>query len=149
MVKEAWIIFRNGEHKLQRILKDGFGHITILYRDKFNWMLLSPNSGILETIILPYGRDENAPQWLANSPKFTVLGVSYNDKSDVRWFPRFLIGFTCVSFTKYFLGYKGYSITPYGLYKSLKKLTRNIIKVEELKCHHQIHSQNLTNSGSD
>ena len=134
MIKEAWIVFRNGEHKCHRILKDGFGHITILYRDEFNWILISPNSRILEIIILPYKTEQDAPQWLANGKQFTVIKVNYRDENEARWFPRFLIGFTCVSFTKYFLGYKDYSMTPYRLYKNLKKLTKNIIKVEELKC---------------
>lgn len=134
MIKSAWLIFRNGEHRLQRILKDGFGHITILCRDDFNWILISPNTGILETIILPYQVEQDAPQWLANGKDFTVVKVDYEDKNEARWFPRFLIGFTCVSFTKYFLGYKDYSCTPYRLYQNLKKLTKNIVKVEELKC---------------
>lgn len=134
MIREAWLVFRNGEHKLKRILKDGFGHITILYRDEFNWILISPNTGILETIILPYQVEQNAPQWLANGESFTVVRVDYEDKNEARWFPRFLIGFTCVSFTKYFLGYKDYSCTPYRLYQNLKMLPKNIVKVEELKC---------------
>lgn len=133
MIKEAWLVFRKAEHKIQGILKDGFGHITILFRDEFNWVLMSPNAGILETIILPYQVEQNAPKWLANGKQFTVIKVTYEARGKAGFFPRFLIGITCVSFVKYFLGYKDYSLTPYKLYKNLKKLNKNIIKVEQLK----------------
>ena len=133
MNKEAWLVFRNGGHKLQWMMKDGFGHVAVLYADKDQWVLIAPNEYVLEVIILDYKQSDNAPQWLANSKDFTILKVTYEETSRLTKFPRLLIGFTCVSFVKYFLGYKDCTITPYGLYKSLHKLKRNIIKVERLK----------------
>jgi len=132
MNKEAWLIFRNGEHKLQRFLKDGFGHIAILYKDEFNWVLIAPNEFSLEVIILPYHVNDPAPRWLANDEEMTVIKVYYEEMNRSTKCPRFLIGFTCVTFVKYFLGYKDYSVTPWKLYKNLKRLKKNIIKVEKV-----------------
>ncbi len=132
MNKEAWLIFRNGEHKLQRILKDGYGHVSILYKDDYNWILIAPNERSLEVIILPYATTDNAPGWLSKSKEMKLLKLTYRDMSKNTKFPRLLIGFTCVTFVKYFIGYKDFSVTPYQLYKSLLKMNKNIIKSEVL-----------------
>ncbi len=132
MNKEAWIIFRNGDHKLQVILKEGFGHVCLLYKDAFNWILVVPKEGQLEIVILPYKVDDDAPRWVAMSEEMEVLKVTYRDGTDNGLFPRFLVGFTCVSLVKYFIGFKDLSVTPWQLFKSLNKLKKNIIKVEIL-----------------
>ncbi len=132
MIKEAWLIFRDGKHKLQRILKSKFGHISLLYKDDFNWILISPNEDNLEVVILPYNIKANAPTWLAANKTMIVVKVIYKIKEKSDKFPRLLIGFTCVSFVKYFLGYKDFSVTPYQLYKNLRKLKKNIIQCGEL-----------------
>ena len=132
MNKVLWLIFRSGCHKFRRFMKDGYGHVSIIYKDDFNWILLAPNEYSLEVFILPYSTKDNAPGWLAKSDSMKVFRVEYKETSKSKRFPRLLIGFTCVSFVKYFLGYKDLSITPFQLLNNLRKLKKNIINFEEL-----------------
>lgn len=134
MIKEAWLIFRDGNHKLQPILKEGFGHISVLCRGDEKWMLVTPKENIMKIILLPYHNDLDAPGWLAANKDFTIVRVLYETEIKKCWFPRFMTGFTCVSFVKYFIGYKDYSVTPYKLYKNLLKVDRNILEAEKLEC---------------
>lgn len=133
MQNEAWLIFREGDHKLRWLFKEGYGHVSILYKDGFNWMLIAPKERELEIIILPYDAKEDAPQWIANSEYMTIYKIDYNKNTKNYLFPRFLIGFSCVSLVKYFLGYKDYSITPYKLLKNLRKYKQNIINVKQIE----------------
>lgn len=133
MNKEVWLVFRNGQHIFERFFKDGFGHVSLLFRGVTHWVLVSPNERSMDVIELPYKIEDNAPQWLANDKEmFFVVKVIYEQVVVRTKIPRFFIGFTCVSFAKYYLGYKDLSVTPYGLYKNLKKQKKNIIKVEDL-----------------
>lgn len=133
MISECWLIFRNGDHKLGPILKDGFGHVSLIYQGDEKWIFITPRYNIMKVVELPYANEKNAPKWLSDKKEYTVLKVTYNNEVKPCIFPRFMTGFTCVSFVKYFLGYKDYSITPYRFYKNLLKLKKNIIDVEELK----------------
>ena len=129
-MNEAWLVFREGHHKFQRIIKKGWGHISIIYKDKYNWLLVMPSEVDVKIFIMPYPVSKNVPA-LINSDKMKVVKVIYGASQSKR-FCRILIGFTCVSFVKYFLGYKDWSITPHQLYKSLCRLKKNIIKVERI-----------------
>lgn len=132
MIKEAWLIFRSGKHRLQRFMKDGYGHVSIIYKDEFNWIFITPNEYDMEIVILPYSVEDEAAQWLALNDSMVVVRVVYNIEKIGKRFPRFLIGFTCVSFIKYFLGYKDFSVTPYQLLNGLMKCKKNIKLVEKL-----------------
>ena len=132
MNNTAWLIFRDGNHKFKRILKKGYGHVSIIYKDKFNWILVAPKERKLEIVILPYRTEDKADEWLAVSKEMTVYKIIYDEKNSNYFFPRFLIGFSCVSFVKYFLGYKDYSVTPYQLCKNLIKHKHNIISYEQI-----------------
>lgn len=130
MIKKAWLIFRNGDHLFQPILKDGFGHISLIYQGKEKWIFVTPKDRIMRIIELPYDNSKDAPSWLAANKDMTVVKVTYEDEIKNCLFPRFMTGFTCVSFVKYFIGYKDFSVTPYKFYKNLFKLRKNILEVE-------------------
>lgn len=131
MHKEAWLIFRDGDHRLGSILRKDFGHVNVLFKDDYNWIEIAPDKYALKVEIFPFSITEDVPSFLIKAG-MRVFKVVYEEEIKSKFFPRLLIGFSCVSFIKYFLGYKDYSITPYGLCKNLTKLKKNIIQYGEV-----------------
>lgn len=128
-MERAWLIFREGKHKLRWFLKKDFGHVNCLIRDQYNWIILNPADSKLEIEVLPYSVDEDIPQRLANLGDRIILEVEYQLTKKRPAFARFSIGFTCVTLVKYYLGMRTFVFTPFQLYKKLlyNKRTKGII----------------------
>ena len=119
---DVWLIFKQGEgYWLQKFLKRGFGHVLILQNDGYNWIYLDPHRLRLVTGIPPYQVSEDLPRMLVHDG-FTVLKLTFFDRSTMKKIRHSRLN-NCVSFVKYALGIKVRTITPYGLFKKLLRLS--------------------------
>lgn len=128
MIKVAFVIFRDGTMRWNRIFKKGFGHVSVMYKDDFNWVAICPDVTILSINILPYSASIDIIEQLMAYPEFTILEVKVRVSPSGRWWARFMPGFTCVSLTKYYLGLRWLNITPYSLYKRLLRKNMAVIR---------------------
>lgn len=128
ITRKAWLVFKDGEFRISWMFKKGFSHVFLIINDGFNWIVLSPDTGILTIKILPYPIDKDVIYILSGIKSMTILEVEteYDDGRE-KVFARFMPGFTCVSIAKYYLGLRWLTITPYRLYKKLLK--RNMAKL--------------------
>ena len=126
----SWLIFRPLKCPYAKFLKKGFGHIDILQRDKYNWILIRGSWRQLEWKILPYEMDADVPKLLSEKFGVTVLKVESIINKKPRFFPIVWKWFpNCVYFAQYVASIQGTFITPYSLFKSLMKL-RNSNKMK-------------------
>jgi hypothetical protein len=131
-----WIIFTDSEHRFFRaVLKKGFGHVYVLTKDKYNWIILDPKQSALVAQILPISVDNFAPTIISHKHD-TILQVEFYKRDNRRHFGFF--GFrTCVVMVKYLLGlinHKGF--TPYGFFRTLLRTTRterNMMGIKDIK----------------
>lgn len=114
---EFWLIFRNGDHIVSRLLKNGFGHISVLMKDQYNWLLLDPTSTRLTVTILPFSADQNVPDILTEDKNVSVVHMKTKQKKPKLWVLPWNI--SCIGIVKYITGIRGFFLTPYRLYKSL------------------------------
>ncbi len=121
VTQDYWLIFKQGEGAwFQKFLKKGFGHVLVLTRDKYNWIVLDPHRLKLNAVIPPYQVTENVPRLMVNDG-YRVVKVTMFERSTFQTGGHSVFS-TCVSFVKYCLGLKLFCVTPYGLYKRLLRL---------------------------
>ena len=135
-IKECYLIFCKGTHWTNWFEKDGFGHIIILDKDKYNWYMVEGRKNILGVKIL--GRDvkDNLPEKMARGLGYKIIKVTY-DADGYKSFMK-LTFMSCVEIAKYYIGLKCWSRTPYGLYKKLLNIDaknkyrkyKNILNIE-------------------
>jgi hypothetical protein len=133
MRREVFFIFRDGKHFFQRFLKKGFGHVTILQRDAYNWMQVDHyNDGCC--IKIPGIASDNMQLIESHIMQCnTVLKICYKIKHRNIFSLSIIHPINCVSMAKYFLGVKNSCLTPYGLYIwLLSGGNKQIINVEKL-----------------
>lgn len=118
---EYWLVFKQSQgYWLQKFLHYGFGHVFVVTRDAYNWIVIDPHKLKLVTVIAPYKVSENFPRMLINDG-YKVLKVSTYDRETGIKLRYFQLNF-CVPIVKYVLGIKVKAWTPYGLYKKLLRL---------------------------
>lgn len=116
-----YLIFRQGKFKLAKFLQKHYGHIDILFRDEFNWMAVTASYNRLIVKIMPWASSVDLPKHLSEHPALKVVQVEINDGAE-KFFTHLPIHWVnCVSVTKYLLGIRNWSWTPYQLYKWLFK----------------------------
>lgn len=121
VTQDYWLVFKQSNgYWLQKFLRFGFGHVFVITRDEYNWMVIDPHKLKLVTAIAPYKATENFPRMLVGDG-YKVIRISTYDRSTNKklfyWQPNF-----CVPMVKYILGIKVGAWTPYGLYKKLLRL---------------------------
>lgn len=117
-----WIFFRKGKHCWQHLLKPGYGHIFIIARDDYNWVLIDPLFSFLSIKILNYNIKENVVEKIKSG--YEVSDCFYIKLKDVPYKSHFKLNIfnpiNCVGAIKYYLGIKKwYIITPYQLVRYL------------------------------
>ena len=122
MIQMGWFIFEEGHTWYHRILKRGFGHVSFLGRDKYNWFRFNPLDHALDFQILP-AIIENRVELLAKERFTKVVYVEYRTKKIGKKWPRWNPFLNCVSLLKYLTGLTIFSMTPYGFYKKLIRLS--------------------------
>lgn len=118
---DYWLVFKQSEgYWLQKFLKKGFGHVFVITKDDYNWIVIDPHKLKLMTVIAPYQTSENFPRLLVNDG-YKVLKVTTYDRKTSNKLCYWQFNF-CVPIVKYILGIKVKSWTPYGLYKKMLRL---------------------------
>lgn len=116
-----YLIFRQGKYKLATFTKKHFGHIDVLFKDEFNWMAVTASYNRLIVKIMPWSSTVDLPNHLSQHPALKVLEVKIEDGPE-KFFSHLPIHWVnCMSVTKYLLGIRNWSLTPYQLYKWLLK----------------------------
>ena len=122
VTQDFWIIFKQGNGAwFQRFLRQGFGHCFVLTHDSYNWIVLDPHRLKLVFTIPPYQLTENVPRMMVYEG-FRVVKITTFDRATYKTGGHSPFS-NCVSFVKYCLGIKLFCFTPYGLYKSLLRLS--------------------------
>lgn len=116
-----WLVFKQSQgYWLQKFLRVGFGHVFVVTKDDYNWIVIDPHKLKLVTVIAPFKASEDFPRILVKDG-YKVIKVSTYDRETSKklryWQPNF-----CVPIVKYILGIKVNAWTPYGLYKKLLSL---------------------------
>lgn len=122
--KTIWICFRDAQFFIRHFTKKGFGHVYVLMRDEFNWMMLDPRNNSLHIELLPFNASEDVPTLIKKEMGHTILKIIVEDKIQ-KWpnlNPFYMV--QCVNIVKYILGIKVFAFSPYGLYRYLIKMKR-------------------------
>lgn len=116
--KDYWLIFSKGDSFWQRhFLKEGFGHLTILTHDDFNWYTLDPRPTHLNIEILHPHISTPLPKLLSNKNCYVLkitTGIPDKERSVAAF--RYV---SCIRCCLYILGIDFFALTPYSLYKKL------------------------------
>lgn len=123
----SWLVFNKGTTWIAKFLKPNFGHVCILQKDEFNWLVLDPQPNNLKWTILPYGEKEDVPHIIRNQNHHVIKVITYDLKhQSPKWFYMWA---NCLTVVKYMAGIRGFYMTPYSLYKALIKMeSRNRFK---------------------
>lgn len=113
----SYIIFRDGKHFFQRFIKEGFGHVSVLKRDKYNWYRIEPYNDRISFEILPFSAESEKPleHYLGQDDVKIIKVIREVAKRKV-YSISFFHFMNCVSVCKYIIGIKNRCITPYALY---------------------------------
>lgn len=116
----------NEERFLNKYLKEGFQHVTVLYFNGFHYIKIEPSWSSLSVntmgsidgyVFAPYTKLTNA----LRNKGYTVQRVN-KIQSDKLRVPSVLTPFTCVEVAKAMLGIRKFNIfTPYQLYEYCNK----------------------------
>lgn len=120
-IKTCWLVFCAATHWVRGFLHKDIGHVFMVIRDDYNWILVNHQMTDYEGGILPYERKENVPSKLVKMG-YRVLEVKYKRCSSIMRLPVIL---QCVTLVKFYLGIRLWAFTPYRLYKRLMKMGKN------------------------
>jgi hypothetical protein len=134
--REYWVVFSESKHWSGNLLAKNCSHCYVITRDKFNWIKLDGQQRRLGVEILPYRHDEDAPRIEAKHLNKILHVKMYRGSTKG---VHKLLGLTnCVTFVKYVLGVKVWSLTPYQLFKALLRLDRSQMNQQGIVSVHQI-----------
>ncbi len=124
--EEAYVVFEKDTNiKWLCFLKKGFRHCFIVIRQNNGWLEINPLSNRLLIVFHPDKNTQKAPFFASDSNKFLFIEAKVLDIPP-RCAPLFF--FTCVEFTKRFLGIRDFFVfTPYQLYKKIKNCRKKVL----------------------
>ena len=114
-----WLYFEKGNHWTRRFCRKGFSHVSVLFSHNGKWVMLNPNLHKLETHIFNIKRLPTITDKDVRVLKVTII-VDKDKHVNMRLF----YGLSCVPIIKYITGIRGWSVTPYGLYKELCSMAK-------------------------
>ena len=117
---------------LYKFLKKGFTHCYIMIETKDAWLKIEPMYGYVDISSLDFAGKTNIRTILPDRATHKIVKVKFDPWLEKEKKLQFGLK-TCVTLAKAFIGLKSWTITPYGLYKSLlKKKYRNIYSAKEV-----------------
>lgn len=117
--RESWILFRDSPNWHQRLLKRGFGHVSILMKDEFNWIHVEPVFPTPKIEILDWGADEDVISNLSDI--YTIVHCNVPIKIKPYTYGIGLRFITCINLVRYIAGVKATGFTPFHFYCNLLK----------------------------
>lgn len=132
-MREFWIGFSDTEYFMKYLFKEGFGHVYIITKDEWNWMILDPRNGYLDMSIIPIKVSEDLPQKIMEHNKHHLIRVK--TQLPLKKWPNLNIfrSISCMNIIKYVLGVKLFTWSPYHLHCRLKKMSERGIPKNPLK----------------
>ncbi len=130
-VSTYWVRFKPGVHWISRFLKKGYGHVTLISEQDDKWIFIDPAAKIFEWKVLDITTDVDIIELFSTSrfgcqtPIFQI--VIHGEVEHLGSFWSCFSCSPCVSFVKYALGLRTWTMTPYGLCKRLKKLSTTFL----------------------
>jgi hypothetical protein len=125
--QQAFIVFGGAaDQPWLRLLRPGFRHCFAALRDAEGWTVLDPLTGrlVVARLEIPSGFD--LPGFYRRAG-FTVTGPFRPGEARWRLLPP-IQPFTCVALCRAVLGAEApFALTPWGLFRSLKKNRKNIL----------------------
>jgi len=117
----VWVIFpKKSDLWWLRFLKKGYRHCFLILNDGDNWITYDPMSTFTEIIMHKFPRCFNLPRWFDNRGD-KVVPAKIIRQTNIAPFGMYF----CVEGVKRILGIqKFWILTPYQLYKYIKKLER-------------------------
>lgn len=116
---EYYLVFKPSKMRVFKwILKKNFGHVLVLAKDEFNWLVLDPALDGFYVNILPVSADENLAKLVSEQENVSILKLKtmhIKKKYNFLWF------MMCSGFVQYYLNLRLITFTPYQLYKKLLK----------------------------
>ena len=147
LLREYWIVFKNTEKWWGCLLREGFSHMIVVYRDYDGfWKIFNPREQILdESFAFASKVEENDcdfPRLIAKSG-FQVVKIIKNEKNlgfpKIRWYHVHTgLFFNCMTMCRYFMSINVSGGTPYRFYKKLMYLSHQSHSIE--RYHHGIDS---------
>lgn len=118
--EEAYVVFSGKtDMKWVKLLKPGFRHCFILFKDNKNWISIDPISPHTEIQIHHVPVNFDLPKWLKSRGQI-VMPAELNRKNK-KAAP--LMPFTCVEAVKRLLGiHSRWIFTPWQLYRHLDRI---------------------------
>jgi hypothetical protein len=124
-VNTFWLVFRSGEHWFCKFLKKDFGHVYVLFHDKYNWVGINPRSYRLECKVLNFKPSDDIGRQMHNKFGYKVIKVTTRVNCNRTINMQMFYSLTCVSMVKYITGIRLFAWTPWQLYKRLRKMYGN------------------------
>lgn len=127
--QRAWIVFGGAaDQPWLRLLRPGFRHCFAALEDADGWLVLDPLTGRLVAARLAVPDGFDLPGFYARAG-LRVVGPFRPAPPRARWLPA-LAPCNCVSLCRAVLGGAApFALTPWGLYRGLKKILGNRKKV--------------------
>ena len=120
--QEFWIIFTKGNAWYTKLLKRGFGHMIVVTRDQYNWIILDPQHLMLKITIPAAPVDKDLPRAIAYEHD-RIIKLSFCNRATHPSFGMFGLR-TCVTMVKYMLGLRVWALTPYALFRKLLRFNQ-------------------------
>ena len=135
---EYYIVFAQGvTHWITRWLRKSFSHIILMTKDDYNWMILNPTRLYLQ-VVIPASPIDKPPLAIITQKGDSVLRIKFKQRNDTQQFG--CVGLlNCVTWSKYILGLRINSLTPWRMYQRLLNFNQSemerhgIISIEQVQ----------------
>ena len=116
--REFYVFFTKGEHLFTPFLKKGFGHVFMIERLEFLWLMYDPSRYGFQVYVLPQNVDEDIVAQITEvEPTAKCLHLFVQARKQINYLkPRI---HSCVTMIESCLGFYVGAKTPYSLYKKL------------------------------
>jgi len=131
MTKPYWIVFMQNEKWWGHLLKKGFSHVCVIFKDDYGfWMLFNPTDQKLKIELVPFTeKDQNSQDYPRTLRKSGYHVIKIEKIEEIHRFSKIRgyhiklgLCFNCVTLCRYFMSIGVRRITPYGFYKELVRL---------------------------
>jgi hypothetical protein len=133
MINEFFIIFKDSDKWITKLLPKGFRHLTLYAVDNSNLILFDLRTSKMEVSIIPGIDPKNIPNIVSTAYKdCKIIHIKMSQHSQSSGLHRIIFN-SCVGMTKYIVGLNCSSITPKQLFNKLTSCNIKSLGIEFLK----------------